>query len=174
MKSLTENDNKVALHIAILTIHDTRTQENDSSGRYLAQAVADSGHKVAGQAICPDNRYAIRKHLSDWILDENIHAVITNGGTGMRDRNATLAAVTPLLDTQIAGFGELFRAYSFADIGSSGLQSNALGGKANNTLIFCLPGSSGACRLGWEKILREQFDSHHQPCNFASAYAKRD
>lgn len=95
MKSLTENDNKVALHIAILTIHDTRTQENDSSGRYLAQAVADSGHKVAGQAICPDNRYAIRKHLSDWILNEDIHAIITNGGTGMRDRNATLAAVAP-------------------------------------------------------------------------------
>ncbi|HLU03222.1 MAG TPA: molybdenum cofactor biosynthesis protein B [Advenella sp.] len=173
MKSLTENDSKVALHIAILTIHDTRTRETDSSGRYLAEAVTESGHMVAEQAICPDNRYAIRKHLSDWILNDDIQVIITNGGTGMRDRNATLAAVTPLLDTQIAGFGELFRAYSFADIGSSGLQSNAQGGKANNTLIFCLPGSTGACRLGWEKILREQLDSHHQPCNFASAYARR-
>ena len=174
MKSLTENDSNVALHIAILTIHDTRTQEPDSSGRYLAQALAGSGLHVADQAICPDNRYAIRKHLFDWILNDDIQAISTNGGTGSRDRNATLADVTPLLDMQIAGFGELFRAYSFADIGSSGLQSNALGGKANRTLNFSLPGTTGACRLGWEKILREQFDSHHQPCNFASAYAKRD
>ena len=174
MKSLTAADRKVALRIAILTIHDTRSADTDSSGRYLAQAIEDSGHLVAGQAICPDNRYAIRKQLSDWILSEDIDAIITNGGTGMRDKNATLAAVKPLFDMEIAGFGELFRAYSFADIGSSGLQSNALGGKANNTLIFCLPGSTGACRLGWEKILREQFDSHHQPCNFASAYAPRD
>ncbi len=174
MKSLTENDSRVALRIAVMTIHDTRTPDTDSSGRYLIQAIEDSGHIVAGQAICPDNRYAIRKHLSDWILSDDVHAIITNGGTGMRDKNSTIAAVTPLLDAEIAGFGELFRAYSFADIGSSGLQSNALGGKANNTLIFCLPGSTGACRLGWEKILREQFDSHHQPCNFASAYARRD
>ncbi len=173
MKSLTDKESRVALRIAVLTIHDSRTPETDTSGRYLAQALEESGHVLASQAICPDNRYAIRKQLSDWILDDQVHAIITNGGTGMRDKNSTIAAVTPLFDNEIAGFGELFRAYSFADIGSSGLQSNALGGKANNTLIFCLPGSTSACRLGWEKILREQFDSHHQPCNFASAYAPR-
>ncbi|ETF01138.1 molybdopterin biosynthesis protein B [Advenella kashmirensis W13003] len=174
MKSLTDNDSKVALRIALLTIHDTRKPETDTSAHYLAGAIEASGHVIADRAICPDNRYAIRKYLSDWILRDDVHIIVTNGGTGMRDKNSTLAAVTPLFDTDIAGFGELFRAYSFADIGSSGLQSNAVGGKANNTLIFCLPGSTGACRLGWEKILREQLDSHHQPCNFASAYAKRD
>lgn len=171
MKSLSSHDSPVALQLAILTIHDNRDLEGDTSGRYLVEAAQACGHAVADRAICPDNKYAIRKQLSDWILRKDIHAVITNGGTGMRDTNATLAAVRPLLDVEIAGFGELFRAYSFADIGSSGLQSNALGGKANNTLIFCLPGSTGACRLGWEKILREQFNSHHQPCNFASAFA---
>ncbi|MER1967685.1 molybdenum cofactor biosynthesis protein B [Castellaniella sp. GW247-6E4] len=160
----------VALGCAVLTISDRRTPEDDTTGDYLCDTLRAAGHALRTRAICPDDPYQIRKVLSDWIVDAGIQAILTNGGTGFTHRKSTVAAVTPLLDQAIPGFGELFRHLSWQEIGSSALQSEALGGLANDTLIFCLPGATRACRLAWEGILREQLDSRHRPCNFAGAY----
>ena len=153
------------LKIAILTVSDTRTEETDHSGNYLASAVTEAGHQVYEKLILVDNRYRIRAALSQWIADPEVRVVLITGGTGFTDRDVTPEAVTPLLDKQIPGFGELFRHISYEEVGSSTIQSRAIAGIANGTFIFCLPGSSGACRTGWSRIIKAQLDSNNHPCN---------
>lgn len=161
----------LALNAAVLTISDSRTAETDTSGDYLSESLAAAGHRCIRRGLSSGNKYELRKILSDWIADPEIQVVITNGGTGFTHQKATGEAVTPLLDTILAGFGELFRHLSYLEIGTSSLQSDALAGVANNTLIFCVPGSTNACKTAWEGIIREQLDSTHRPCNFATHYA---
>ncbi len=161
----------VSIRAAVLTISDSRTRENDSTGDFLAQALEQAGHECVQRQIAPSTLWQIRKILCAWIADEGIQVIITNGGTGFTHGKATVPAIAPLLEQTITGFGELFRHLSYLDIGSSALQSDALAGVANDTLVFCLPGSTGACRLAWDGILKEQLDSRQAPCNFASHYA---
>jgi len=164
------NSSFTPLHIAVLTVSDSRTAETDTSGAFLKQSLTEQGHQLADSNIVADDRYLLRACLSGWIADPNIQVIITTGGTGFRNRDITIDAISPLLDQQIPGFGELFRHLSYLEIGSSTLQSQALGGIANNTLLFCLPGSTGACRTGWENILKPQLDAQHKPCNFAELF----
>lgn len=161
-----------SLACAVLTISDKRGQHDDTSGDYLAASLQDSGHRCVQRAISRDDIYAVRAVLSQWIADPGIQVILCNGGTGFSHKKSTIAAVTPLLDQVVTGFGEQFRYLSFQEIGSSALQSDALAGTANQTLLFCLPGSPGACKLAWEGILRQQLDSRHRPCNFASQYLR--
>ncbi len=158
---------KSALNVAVLTISDTRTLANDTSGQFLCDALTGAGHSLTDRKIVVDDRYLLRAAVSTWIADPGIDVVISTGGTGFTGRDATPEALAPLFDVVIEGFGELFRQLSFEEIGNSTIQSRAIGGMANNTLIFCLPGSTGACRTGWNRILAEQLDSTHRPCNFA-------
>jgi molybdenum cofactor biosynthesis protein B len=155
-----------ALSIAVLTVSDTRTEENDTSGQYLVEALRASGHKLADKKIVRDDVYQLRAQVSQWIADGSMELIITTGGTGFAGRDSTPEALAPLFDKTVEGFGELFRAISYEEIGSSTIQSRALAGLANNTLICCVPGSTGACRTAWEKILCEQLDGSHRPCNF--------
>ena len=156
----------IPVNIALLTISDTRTIENDTSGKVLRECILNAGHQLTDQQIVADDRYQIRAIISQWIADSNIQAIITTGGTGLTGRDGTPEAVKVLFDKEIEGFGELFRQISYHDIRTSTIQSRALGGVANGTFIFCLPGSSGACKTGWNDILREQLDIRHRPCNF--------
>lgn len=155
-----------ALNIVVLTVSDTRGPHNDTSGQYLAEAAAAAGHRVIETMIEKDEVYQIRAHLSRWIASSDAQVVLMTGGTGFTGRDSTPEAVTPLLDKHIEGFGELFRQLSYQEIGTSTVQSRAMAGLANGTLVFCLPGSTGACRTGWEGIIREQLNSTHRPCNF--------
>ena len=155
------------LYIAVLTISDSRTLEDDNSGDLLANFVATDQHHLIDRALVRDDVYAIRAQVSQWIADTKVQVVIATGGTGFTGRDSTPEALMPLFDKQIEGFGELFRQLSYADIGTSTIQSRAVGGLANGTLIFSLPGSSGAVTLGWEKILHNQLDINFRPCNFA-------
>ncbi len=154
------------MNVAVLTVSDTRTLDNDTSGQYLCDQVVEVGHTLVGREIVIDDIYLLRAQVSKWIANPEVHAIISTGGTGFTGRDSTPEALEPLFDKEIDGFGELFRHLSLADIGTSTVQSRALGGMANKTVIFCLPGSTGACRLGWEGILKEQLDSRHRPCNF--------
>ncbi|NOQ94947.1 MAG: molybdenum cofactor biosynthesis protein B [Methylophaga sp.] len=156
----------IPVNIALLTISDTRTSENDTSGKVLKERVIDAGHHIASQQIVPDDVYKIRAIISQWIAEPDIQAIITTGGTGLTGRDGTPEAVNVLLDKEIEGFGELFRQISYQDIRTSTIQSRAIGGVANGTFIFCLPGSTGACKTAWDDILKEQFDARHRPCNF--------
>lgn len=156
----------IPINIALLTVSDTRTSENDTSGKVLRDGLLSAGHHLTVQQIVADNMYQIRAIISQWIADPNIDAIITTGGTGLTGRDGTPEAVQVLLDKEIVGFGELFRQISFKDIKTSTIQSRAIGGVANGTFIFCLPGSSGACKTGWNDILKEQLDARHRPCNF--------
>lgn len=162
-----------ALAVAVLTVSDTRTEEDDSSGHYLAEALVAAGHTVAHKAIVIDDIYQIRAVLSAWIADAGVDAVLVTGGTGFSGRDSTPEAVRPLFDKDIDGFGEIFRAISQGEIGSSTVQSRALAGLANNTVIFCMPGSTGACKTAWTGIIREQLDSSHRPCNFVGVLRVR-
>lgn len=153
------------LQIAILTVSDTRTFETDTSGLLLQQSAQQEGHEVTIRRIVPDDRYQIRAVVSDWIADPHITVILTTGGTGVTGRDGTPEAVSVLLDKTLEGFGEVFRALSFQDIGTSTIQSRAMSGVANGTFIFCLPGSSGACRLGWDSLIRPQLDYRTKPCN---------
>jgi len=155
------------LAIAVLTVSDSRTEADDKSGAYLSEAVQAAGHRLQEKAIVRDDVYQLRAVLSRWIADPEVQAVISTGGTGVTGRDSTPEAVAPLLDKTIEGFGELFRQLSYEEIGASTIQSRVLGGLANGTFLFCLPGSTGACRTGWEKILRSQLDLDTKPCNFA-------
>lgn len=158
----------VPLNIALLTLSDSRTLDNDTSGQALQELLTSAGHRLAARRLCKDDVYSSRAIVSEWIADEAVDAVITTGGTGMTNRDSTPEALRPLFDTFIEGFGELFRQLSYEEIGSSTVQSRALAGIANETLVFCLPGSTGACRTGWKRILAEQLDSRHRPCNFVA------
>ena len=152
--------------IAILTISDTRTEDNDTSGRALLGHITQAGHTLGERALVRDDRYILRSIVSRWIADPNIQAVITTGGTGLTGRDSTPEALKPLFDKEIEGFGELFRTLSYEEIGTSTIQSRALAGLANGTVIFCLPGSTGACHTAWTKIIESQLDRRHKPCNF--------
>lgn len=156
------------LAVAVLTISDTRTEATDRSGQALVERLTAAGHRLADRQIIPDDIYRIRAVVAAWIADPEIQVVLTTGGTGFTGRDSTPEAVKVLLDKEIEGFGELFRQLSWEEIGSSTVQSRCLGGLANATVVFCLPGSTGACRTGWDGILAEQLDSRHKPCNFAN------
>ncbi|MCF6217318.1 MAG: molybdenum cofactor biosynthesis protein B [Gammaproteobacteria bacterium] len=155
-----------AINIAILTVSDTRTEETDSSGKILVERLTQHGHMLAEKVILVDDRYQLRAQVSQWIADDEVQAVIITGGTGMTGRDITPEAMMPLFDKNIDGFGEIFRFLSLDDIGTSTVQSRAVAGVANGTLIFCIPGSSGACKLAWDGILQQQLDSRTTPCNF--------
>ena len=157
----------MSLGIAVLTVSDTRTLEDDKSGNLLAERIAAAGHKLAARAIVKDGKFDIRAQLCNWLVTEGIDAVILTGGTGLTGRDLAPEAVEPLLDRVIDGFGELFRWLSYEDIGVSTIQSRALAGSANGRLVFCLPGSRGACELAWDKIIAPQLDTATRPCNLA-------
>lgn len=156
----------VPLKIAVLTVSDTRDQTNDTSGQYLVEALTAAGHQLADKAILKDDKYQLRALVSNWIASPEVQVVLITGGTGFTGRDTTPEAMAPLLDSTIDGFGELFRHLTYQELGTSTVQSRALGGLANRTAIFCLPGSTGACRTGWNGILLEQLDARHKPCNF--------
>lgn len=155
------------LSVALLTVSDTRGVAEDSSGQYLENSIIEAGHRLIARRILPDDIFLIRALISAWIADPDVNAVIITGGTGFYERDSSPEAVIPLLEKVIDGFGEEFRRLSAAEIGSSTVQSRAFGGMANHTVVFCLPGSTGACRTGWNGILSTQLDSRHGPCNFS-------
>ncbi|MCF2948998.1 molybdenum cofactor biosynthesis protein B [Paraglaciecola aquimarina] len=165
--SSTNTTDKQALNIAVLTVSDTRTEETDTSGRYLQSVATEAGHHVLYKEIVIDDKYKIRALVSNWIASDDIQIVLITGGTGFTARDTTPEALRPLFDKNIEGFGELFRHISYTEIGTSTVQSRALGGMANGTAIFSMPGSTGACKTAWRGILKEQLDSTHKPCNFA-------
>lgn len=155
------------LTLCVLTVSDTRTADNDTSGDYLVDSLTDAGHRLHERRIAKDDKYRIRAIVADWIADDRVHGVIVTGGTGFTGRDSTPEAIEPLLDKLMPGFGELFRAVSFDEIGTSTLQSRAFAGLSNNSFVFCLPGSTSACRTAWEKIVRAQLDARTKPCNLA-------
>lgn len=164
----------IPLNIAVLTVSDTRSLETDTSGDALVAALTEDGHTLADRQICRDDVYAMRAIVSAWIADPAVHVVITTGGTGLTARDSTPEALAPLFDRVVEGFGELFRQVSLDDVGTSTIQSRAVAGLANRTLVFCLPGSTGACRTGWDRILHEQLDARHRPCNFVGLTGAAD
>ena len=155
-----------SLNCAVLTISDSRTLKDDTSGSLLAELLAADGHRLADRNLVRDSIYDVRAVVSNWIADETIQVVVTTGGTGFTGRDSTPEALLPLFDKVIEGFGELFRQISYEDIRASTIQSRAVGGLANATLIFALPGSSNAVRTGWEQILSKQLNGETRPCNF--------
>lgn len=158
----------IPLSLCVLTVSDTRTLADDSSGAYLADALAAEGHRLHARAVLPDDRYQLRALVSQWIADPGVDGILVTGGTGFTGRDSTPEALLPLLDKQMPGFGELFRALSFEEIGTSTLQSRAFAGLANATFLFALPGSTSACRTAWDKIVRAQLDARTRPCNLAT------
>lgn len=156
------------INIAVMTVSDTRTEETDSSGKLLVDRLTEQGHKLADKKIIIDDIYQLRAQVSQYIADDEVNAVVITGGTGTTGRDVTPEAMRPLFDKEIEGFGEVFRFLSLDDIGTSTVQSRALAGVANGTLIFCVPGSSGACELAWDGILQHQLDSRTKPCNFVN------
>ncbi len=153
------------LNIAVLTVSDTRTEDTDASGKALVERLTQAGHRLAEKRIVPDNIYQIRAIAARWIAEDDIQVVLTTGGTGVTARDGTPEAVQPLLDKEIEGFGELFRAVSYQQIKTSTIQSRALAGAANGTYVFCVPGSSGACKTAWDELIQYQLDYRTQPCN---------
>ena len=157
----------LTLRIAILVVSDSRTDQTDTSGKILNKLLTEAGHSLAEKSIVPDDIYKSRAVISCWIVDPSIDIVISTGGTGLTGRDGTFEAVIPLFDKIIEGFGEIFRWISFNEISTSTIQSRVTAGVANGKYIFCLPGSAGACKTGWEKILVKQLDIRTKPCNFA-------
>ncbi|MDF1829243.1 molybdenum cofactor biosynthesis protein B [Cycloclasticus pugetii] len=155
----------IPLNIAIMVVSDSRTEENDTSGKTLVDRLIDAGHQCAEKVIVIDDIYQIRAKISAWIADPAINAIITTGGTGVTGRDGTPEAVKPLLDKELTGFGEVFRTLSYDEIGTSTMQSRAIAGVANGHYIFCVPGSSGACRTAWDKLISAQLDYRTRPCN---------
>ncbi len=157
----------LSLNIAVLTVSDSRTEADDTSGKVLVERLKKAGHQLAEKAIVRDDIYAIRGVVSRWIADPEIHVVVSTGGTGVTGRDGTPEAFEVLFDKKLDGFGEIFRAVSYAEIKTSAIQSRAIGGVANGTYLFCLPGSSGACITGWDKLIKDQLDLTIGPCNLA-------
>ncbi len=166
MNRLDDTRPVIPLRIAILTMSDTRTAAEDKSGDALAEMATASGHTIAERALLRDDADAIRAKVAGWIADPAVDVVITTGGTGFTGRDVTPEAVKPLFEKEIDGFAILFHQISFQSVGTSTIQSRACGGIAHGTLIFCLPGSTGACRDAWNGILKWQLDNRHRPCNF--------
>lgn len=162
-----EDTGFIPLNIAVLTVSDSRGETDDSSGALLRDRALAAGHQVVAREIVRDDIYQMRAVFSRWIADPGVQVVLATGGTGVTGRDSTPEAIEPLLDKRIEGFGERFRAISLEEIGTASIQSRALGGLANGTFIFCLPGSSGACRTAWDQILAPQLDHRTRPCNFA-------
>jgi len=154
-----------SLKIAVLTVSDTRTEETDKSGKTLVDRLTQAGHQLADKAILKDDKYLLRAKVAQWVADE-VQVVLITGGTGITGRDVTPDAISPLFDKEIPGFGEIFRMVSYDEIKTSTIQSRAIGGLSNSTLIFCLPGSTGACMTAWDKVLKDQLDINHKPCNF--------
>jgi len=162
---MTEQQEFKPLNIAVLTVSDSRNEAEDNSGRVLVERLQEAGHRLAEKLIVPDDIYQLRAVVSRWIADEAVNAVISTGGTGLTGRDSTPEAIRILLDKEIEGFGEIFRWLSWEEIGTSTLQSRCLAGLANGTYIFCLPGSTGACRTGWDRLIKAQLDCRTRPCN---------
>ncbi len=155
----------IPLDIAVLTVSDTRTEETNLSGKTLIERLTAAGHRLAEKRIAPDDIYRIRAVVSEWIADPGVQVVLTTGGTGVTGRDGTPEALSVLFDKTLDGFGEVFRAISYQEIKTSTIQSRAVAGVANGTYIFCLPGSSGACRTAWDNLIRDQLDYRTRPCN---------
>ena len=162
---MTDFDTFKPLNIAVLTVSDSRTEADDKSGKLLVSELEKSGHRCTDKAIVKDDKYQIRAALSNWIVNPDVDAILSTGGTGVTGRDGTPEAVSPLLDKEIDGFGEMFRVLSYDTIKTSTLQSRALAGVANATYIFVMPGSPGACKDAWQKLISEQLDSRTRPCN---------
>jgi molybdenum cofactor biosynthesis protein B len=158
----------IPLSLCILAVSDTRGASSDTSGDYLAEAAQAEGHRLAHRALLPDDKYRLRAVVAGWIADDAVDGVLVTGGTGFTGRDSTPEALLPLLDKTMPGFGEMFRAVSVEEIGTSSLQSRAFAGLANGTFVFALPGSTSACRTAWEKIIRAQLDARTRPCNLAT------
>jgi molybdenum cofactor biosynthesis protein B len=156
----------VSVAIAVLTVSDTRTLADDRSGAVLVELLEQAGHRLVARAIVLDELVLIRERLRAWIADPEIQVVLVTGGTGVTARDVTPEALAPLVSKAIPGFGELFRWLSYAEIGTSTIQSRADAALCDKTLVFLLPGSPNACRTAWTKILAQQLDSRHKPCNF--------
>jgi molybdenum cofactor biosynthesis protein B len=154
------------LNIAVLTVSDTRDESNDTSGQTLVSRLQEAGHLLAEKVIVKDDIYQLRAIVSKWIASDNIQVVIATGGTGFTARDNTPEALSVLFDKEVEGFGEVFRQISLTEIGTSTVQSRALAGMANGTVIFCVPGSTNACKTAWDKLIVEQIDASHRPCNF--------
>ena len=166
MAGINENLTFQPVRIAVMTVSDTRTLETDTSGQLLAERIEDAGHKLADRAIVKDDISAVRARVLAWIDTPEIDVIITTGGTGLTGRDVTPEAVRPLLTKVIDGFSVIFHLVSFESVGLSTLQSRALAGLAKETFVFCLPGSNGAVKDGWDKVISSQLDSRHKPCNF--------
>jgi molybdenum cofactor biosynthesis protein B len=167
MAGIDENLPFYPLRIAVMTISDTRTEETDKSGALLVERLTAGGHELAGKALVPDEVAAIRAQAEAWIDDEAVDVVITTGGTGFAPRDVTPEAIRPLFRREMDGFSVLFHQASFGTVGLSTLQSRAFAGQAEDTFIFCLPGSTGACRDGWDLVLGLELDSRYRPCSLA-------
>jgi molybdenum cofactor biosynthesis protein B len=165
MARIDESRPFLPVNIAVLTVSDTRTEADDKSGRTLAELITRDGHRVAARAIVRDDVAAITAQLKAWIADPHVDVVISTGGTGVTGRDVTPEAFRQVYEKEIEGFGELFRMLSYEKVKSSTMQSRATGGVAGGTYLFALPGSPGACRDGWEEILKWQLDSRFRPCN---------
>ena len=165
---MTATPDFIPLSLCVLTVSDTRTEANDTSGDYLVEALTAEGHRLHARALSPDDRYRLRAIVSQWIADPAVDGILVTGGTGFTGRDSTPEALRPLLDKEMPGFGEMFRAISIEEIGTSSLQSRAFAGLANGTFLFALPGSTSACRTAWERILRAQLDARTRPCNLAT------
>ncbi len=158
----------VPLNIAVLTVSDSRNLDTDSSGALLVERLQAAGHRLAARVLLRDDLYRIRAQVAQWIAEEEVQVVLVTGGTGFTARDSTPEALACLFDKQVDGFGELFRQISLADIGPATIQSRALAGLANGTLVCCLPGSTNACRTAWDGILASQLDARQRPCNFVA------
>ena len=165
MPGIDESRKFIPVNIAVLTVSDTRDESTDESGQTLIERLQGAGHKLAARRVVKDDPKVVQEQVRAWISDPGVDVVITNGGTGITGRDVTPEALKPLLEKEIEGFGELFRMISFQKVGTSTMQSRALGGLAGGTYIFALPGSPSACRDGWDEILKFQLDSRHTPCN---------
>ena len=164
----------VPLKIAVVTVSDTRTSDTDKSGDVLVERLQAASHTLHSKTIVKDDVYQLRAKVSALIADPEVQAILMTGGTGFTARDNTVRAISPLLDTPIEGFGELFRQISFDEIGSSTIQSRAFAGLANGAIVFCVPGSPGACATAWDKIIEQQLDSNHRPCNFTDKLRRPD
>lgn len=158
----------IPLRVAVITISDSRTPDNDTSGDYLAESLQAEGHHLSHRKIVQDDRYVLRAEFSALIAGENLDIILSTGSTGLTGRDVAPEAIEPLFDKAIEGFGELFRSASIADIGAATIQSRAFAGVANGKVIFCMPGSPGACRTAWEEVIRPQLDARTRPCNLAN------
>ncbi|MCO7225647.1 molybdenum cofactor biosynthesis protein B [Pleionea sp. CnH1-48] len=163
---MSQQDKTVPLNICVLTVSDTRTEETDKSGNLLVDKLTQAEHVLLHKKIVKDDVYQMRAVVSEWIADTSVHAILVTGGTGFTTRDSTPEALMPLFDKEVNGFGELFRHISYEQIGTSTIQSRAFAGIANHTVIFCMPGSTNACRTAWDSIIEQQLNSNYKPCNF--------